>query len=768
MKRITTTIVSLLLMSSSCFYATAQVYEKQIKIVPLPQKYMQGVDSFTINNKTVLYVQNESQHAAVETLLSCISLKKKSGSPKKNVNNTIEFKENRSLPHEAYSLQITKDNVIIEASDKAGFLYGVQSLRQLLVTSANVNDVTKTYKLPVLQIEDAPRFEYRGVMLDVSRCFIPKENVKKIIDAAALLKLNKLHLHLVDDNGWRLEIKKYPKLTDVGAWRVEREGFFPERTAPQKGEATPVGGFYTQEDMAELIRYASERAIEIIPEIEMPAHTTSSLAAYPNLACPVVEEYIGVLPGFAGNTDGLVYCAGNEDVFTMLEGVIDEVATLFPSSYIHLGGDEASKVLWKKCPKCQARMKAENIEHEEELQSYFMKRMSKYVQSKGKQVLGWDELTNSTIPEGATIMGWQGMGNAGYKAGKLGHKFIMTPARVMYLIRYQGPQWFEPRTYFGNNTLKDVYMYEPIQASWDKDVAKNLIGVQASLWTEFCSSAEDVEYLLFPRLIGAAEVAWSDANTKDWNGFVTRLDGVNNQIQQLGIISATSMYNIDHKVEPNQNNLKVTLFCIRPDVQIYYTTNGNEPTVADSLYTDPFCVEKEQIVKAVTYKEGEVVGKVLSLSLSKNKATGMKVFSSNPNAYVLTNGLRGSNKHSDFEWCGWYGEDASFVVDLGAVMPINRVVLGTILNHGMGVHRPAKIVVSVSNDNENYAVVATDGAGDNTTQEQGIAIKDHEFKNLNKQARYVKFSLSTPGVCYPKHVRAGQKTWMHCDEVIIE
>ena len=286
-------------------------------------------------------------------------------------------------------------------------------------------------------------------------------------------------MHLVDDNGWRLEIKKYPRLTQVGAWRVKRDEPFPNRRNQEEGEPVSVGGYYTQNDMREIIRFAALRQIEIIPEIEMPAHTNSSLAAYPELACPVVDRFIGVLPGIGGKNSEIVYCAGNDSVFSFLKDVIDEVSELFPSKYIHLGGDEASKVNWAKCPKCRARMEAEHIEHTEELQSYFMTRMSNYVRSKGKEVMGWDELTNSTLPEGAIIYGWQGFGKAALKAAAQGHWFIMTPARILYFIRYQGPQWFEPLTYFGNNTLKDVYTYEPVQEEWNPVYEDLLMGVQA-------------------------------------------------------------------------------------------------------------------------------------------------------------------------------------------------------------------------------------------------------------------------------------------------
>ena len=365
------------------------------------------------------------------------------------------------------------------------------------------------WSVPAVTIQDEPRFGFRGLLLDPVRCFIPKENVLRIIDCMAMLKINKLHFHLTDDNGWRIEIKKYPRLTEVGAWRVDRTDVpFHSRRNPKRGEPTPIGGFYTQEDIREIVAYAADRQIEVIPEIDVPAHSNAALAAYPQLACPVVKDFIGVLPGLGGRNSEIIYCAGNDSVFTFLQDIFDEILTLFPSRYIHVGGDEARKTNWEKCPLCQKRMKKQHLTNEEDLQGYFMKRISDYLRKKGREVIGWDELTNSSfLPEESIILGWQGMGTAALKAAEKGHRFIMTPARIMYLIRYQGPQWFEPVTYFGNNTLKDVFDYEPVQKDWKPEYESLLMGIQACMWTEFCNKPEDVDYLLFPRLAALAEVA---------------------------------------------------------------------------------------------------------------------------------------------------------------------------------------------------------------------------------------------------------------------
>ena len=756
-----------------CFSIYAGVPEKGdfLPVVPCPAEYSAGEGYFIFGPETTFGIENESQLRMVSDFVSLFRAAGfvpgvKIGDDRADV----RMVTNVSLPDESYHLAVTTKKIRIEASSDAGFFYALQSLRQLLPPAVEGDglDMAMDCRVPAVTISDRPRFGYRGLMVDVSRFFMPKQNLLRIIDAASFLKINKLHLHLVDDNGWRLEIKRYPRLTQVGAWRVKRDEPFPNRRNPERGEPVPVGGYYTQEDMKEIIRYAASRQIEIIPEIEMPAHTNSSLAAYPELACPVVDRFIGVLPGGGGKNAEIVYCAGNDSVFAFLEGVIDEVAELFPSRYIHLGGDEASKVNWAKCPKCQARMKAEHIEHIEELQSYFMTRMSSYVKSKGKEVMGWDELTNSTLPEGAIIYGWQGLGKAALKAAEQGHRFVMTPARILYLIRYQGPQWFEPLTYFGNNTLKDVYMYEPVQKEWNPAYENLLLGVQASMWTEFCSKPEDVEYQLFPRLLALSDIAWGQKNRKDWPDFLKRIDGVLPHVEKMGITCARSMYNIDHIVTPMKNRLSVELSCIRPDVEIRYTTDGTEPDASSLLYTAPLTVEGTTCIKASTFAGSEKMGQTLSLDMSWNKATGKKVLTSNEKGYVLTNGIRGSLRHTDFEWAGWYDQDASFVLDLGKKTSVSKVRLGCITNSGMAVHKPVSIRLSVSNNGKKFVPAGEIVYAPEDIFRNRTAVEDAVFEGLDVNARYLKLEMKNPGVCPAGDVREGQKVWMYFDELMVE
>ena len=658
------------------------------------------------------------------------------------------------------------------ASDLQGFYYALQSIRQLLPSAIESEQVTENvdWTVPVLTITDQPRFGYRGLLVDVARFFSPKENLLRIIDCMAMLKLNKLHLHLVDDNGWRIEIKKYPLLTEIGSCRVDRPGkTFPERRNPRQGEPTVEKGFYTQDEIREIVRYAQERHIEVIPEIEMPAHSNAALAAYPLLSCPVVDKFIGVLPGLGGNHADVIFCAGNDSVFTFLQDILDEVLELFPSKYIHLGGDEARKTHWEECPLCQTRMKAESLENTEELQGYFMARVARYVQNKGREVIGWDELTNARIPEGSIILGWQGYGQAALKAAELGHRFIMTPARILYLIRYQGPQWFEPITYFGNNTLKDVYDYEPVQKDWTPQAASLLMGVQACMWTEFCNSPADVDYLLFPRLSALAEVAWTKPARKNWASYLKAMDHFNEHLAAKGIVYARSMYNIQQTVTPKEGRLQVELDCIRPDVQVRYTMDGSVPTAQSPLYTKPLMLTEAKTIKAATFAGNEQLGQMLELPVIWNKATAKPVKSAGTgDLYMLTNGIRGSQKYTDLEWCSWMKSDTvTFTLDLKKPELVNKLTLGSITNYGMAVHKPAEIEVWISGDDKEYRKVGECSYTKNEIFREGVFREDIPFE-IGTEARYVRVVARGAGDCPFTHVRPGQEARIYFDEIIIE
>lgn len=745
-----------------------------VSLVPCPVSIVPGTGNFHFSAQTTFAVENEEQ--AVEVRRFTALLTRAAGfTPRIKVGNKkgdVCLVTDAGLKSESYKLEITPKRINIHAADVQGFFYALQSIRQFLPSAIEGEQVATgiDWTVPAVIVTDQPRFGYRGLLVDVARFFSPKENLLRIIDCMAMLKLNKLHFHLTDDNGWRIEIKKYPELTEIGSRRVDRPGkSFPDRRNPRQGEPTVEKGYYTQDEIREIVAYAQERHIEVIPEIEMPAHSNAALAAYPLLACPVVNKYIGVLPGLGGENADVIFCAGNDSVFTFLQDVLDEVLGLFPSKYIHLGGDEARKTHWEACPLCQARMKQEKLANEEELQGYFMGRVARYVQSKGREVIGWDELTNATIPDDFIILGWQKYGEAAVKAAELGHRFIMTPARIMYLIRYQGPQWFEPLTYFGNNTLKDVYDYEPIQEDWSQHTASLLMGVQACMWTEFCNAPADVDYLLFPRLSALAEVAWTKPERKNWKSYLTAMDRFNEHLAAKGIVYARSMYNIQQTVTPKNGRLEVKLDCIRPDVEVRYTMDGTMPTAQSALYARPLTLTDTKTVKAATFSAGKQMGQTLELPVVWNPATAKVIKSTGAdNIGLLVNGVRGSLKYTDSEWCSWMKNDTvSFTLDLKKPETVNRLILGSITNYGMAAHKPARIGVWVSMDGVDFRKVSERTYTKDEIFREGTFREDILFE-IGGKARYVRVVAYGAGDCPFTHVRPGQEARIYFDEIIIE
>lgn len=740
-------------------------FSSKQKLIPQPAEYSAESGTFTIPSSWTVesYLPKDVTVRLLDVLKHPFSLESNGNKP------TLILEKDPSIEDEGYSLKITPQNVTIAASTEKGIFYGLQSLYQL--SSLKIGNPDKeSQEILCCTINDYPRFQHRGLMLDVTRYFIPKEEVKKIIDIASTLKFNNLHLHLTDDNGWRMEIKKYPKLTETGAWRVDREEIFPGRMNPVSAdEPTPVGGFYTQDDLKEIVDYAGKRYINVIPEIEMPAHAAAAIASYPSFACPVVDKFVGVFPGIGGQDASIIMCAGNDKVLEFYRDVLDEVFEIFPSPYIHLGGDEANKSIWEVCELCNQRIKDENLKDFEDLQGWFMDQINSYVRSKGRTAMGWDEVTYGNPKEDMVIMGWQGDGGIAVKdARKSGRKFIMTPAKTLYLIRYQGPQWFEPYTYFGNNRLKDVYMYEPVGADWTPELKDQLIGIQGSLWTEFCSNPEDVEYLLFPRLVAVADGAWRPEGSADWEGFIEALDGFTPELESRGVNYARSMFNIQHEARPTGNGIEITLENERPDMDIYYFTDNQVENPVK--YNGKINITKPTKISAVTYAEGTPKGLLLQLNLDFNKATGKTVTSLSPNnklQHVLTNGLRGSNRQSDFEWAGWHKNDAEFVIDLGEIQEINNVSLGALGFTHTCVVIPENVELYGSNDGENFTLLSTTVLPQELIYAKEPTIYNIDLGNPDTNARYLKIKAKNPGVIPEGFAREGAGSWLYFDEVIV-
>ncbi len=544
-------------------------------------------------------------------------------SPKEGSAGTIQLMLNATpdakLGDEGYILNATPKGVTITANKPAGLFYGAQTLTQLLPKEIGSKTAVSTnWAIPSVQITDYPRFGWRGIMLDVSRHFFPKEDVKTFIDQIAKLKYNTLHWHLTDDNGWRIEIKSLPKLTSVGAFRVARSGHFGDRADPKPGEPTPYGGFYTQDDIREIIRYAQDRNVTIVPEIDIPGHSMAALAAYPELSC--TKQQVSVNPGtnFAdwyGNGTFKMKVENtlnpsDEKVYEFLDKVFTEVAALFPNPYIHAGGDECYKGYWAQDPGCQALMKKLNIHHVEDLQGYFMGRVEKILAAKGKKFLGWDEILEGGISPTATVMSWRGV-KGGIEAAQQGHNVVMTPTTFAYLDYNQGDNAVDPPIYATLRT-QTSYNYEPVPDGVD---AKYILGGQGNLWTEQIPNLRYAEYMMYPRGWALSEVYWSPKEAKNWPDFVKRMETHFDRADVAQVNHSKAVYDAIVKTSMNGDKLMLNMAGEIPGLDIYYSTDDTMPDQFSTRYTQPVALPDGPItLRVVTYRAGKPIGHLITLS----------------------------------------------------------------------------------------------------------------------------------------------------------
>lgn len=754
--------------------------ESEIALVPQVQKMTLGESSFKFRKSTQLVVESVDQEVIASQFAALFE--KATGWKLQVVvggnegSNQVYFKTEQVMAPESYSLEVQKNRIEIKAAKPAGFFYATQTLRQLLpaeVESAQIQP-NIDWLVPTVSITDNPAFKWRGYMLDVVRHFFPKEDVLRMIDNLALHKINTLHLHLVDDQGWRIEIKKYPKLTEVGAWRVDHEDMpWNARPQQQPGEKATYGGFYTQADIKEIVAYAQAHYINIVPEIEMPAHVTSALAAYPQFSCtggPFTVPPGGLWP----ITD--IYCAGNDSTFLFLEDVLSEVIDLFPSKYIHVGGDEATKTEWEKCPKCKARIKAEGLKNVGELQSYFMKRMEKFVNSKGRTLLGWDEILEGGLPAEATVMSWRGF-KGGIEAANQGHDVVMTPTSDCYFDYYQGPMDQEPLAIGGYLPLSKVYSFNPIAPEISAEGAKHILGGQANLWTEFVPNFKHVEYMTFPRIAALAEAVWSPKEVRNWDDFSRRIKLFMKRYDTMGINYSKSGFKISATPEfdPQKKQLAVTLKSEISGGEIHYTTDGSEPAAGSPVYTEPVVITQTTTLKAVTLVDGKASENVLSQSFNMNRATVKPVKYVVPYSesykgsgeYTLVNGVRGSTSHSDGQWQAWEGKNMEVVIDLQQATEIHSISVGSLQNIGAWIFLPRKMEYFVSDNGVNFRKIAEKlNEADPLSGENQVRDFSVEFSPVT--ANFVKVIAYNLGKAPKGHMGAGQNAWMFIDEIAVE
>lgn len=679
-----------------------------------------------------------------------------------------------TLGDEGYLLDVSKNVVNISAHQPAGLFRAIQTIYQLLPPAIYGSDAHNiSWRIPSIKIFDKPRFGWRGMHLDVSRHFFDVDFVKRYIDLIAMHKMSVFHWHLTDDNGWRIEIKKYPKLTEVGAWRVNRESLpWNDATPPQPGEKATYGGFYTQDQIREVVAYAAARHIMVVPEIEMPGHASAVMAAYPELAC--TDGPFFVMPGGYWPIED-IFCAGNEKTFEVLEGVLDEVVELFPAKYIHIGGDEATKTHWETCPKCQKRIRDEKLANTHELQSYFVKRIEKYLISKDKKLIGWDEILEGGLAPEATVMSWRGI-DGGIQAAREGHDVVMCPVTHCYLDYYQANADFEPTAIGGLTTLKRSYSFDPVPADLTAEEAKHILGGQGNVWTEYIPTPEHAEYMAVPRMTALAEALWTAPQQKCWDSFRERLETQFDRFDVMGVNYSEGSYAVEFKTNYDTINGKLTIGFATEQLspEIRYTTDGSVPTLQSKLYKQPLAIDSSVTLRAAIFIGGVINETFSEKRIAYQQALGATVKYTRPpsNKYpgqgttTLVDGLQGSMSHHDGFWQGFYGDDMEVEIDLGAPRTISSVTGSFMQFQNVWIFLPETMEVSLSEDGINYSEAGT--ATTTTDRKKDLAFREElKVQFTETPARFIRVKATNGGVCPAWHPGAGDTTWIFADEIVV-
>ncbi len=753
-----------------------------LNLIPRPSQLTEQAGSFQLTPETVIAVNAATEQTGrylSDVIARHTGWQLVVGKSAKDAVNIIRISQDESLATgaEGYRLQIANDGITISAAQPAGLFYGCQTLRQLLpMTTADSTAAAQnnSWDLPNLTINDEPRFAWRGMMLDVSRHFFPVEFIRELLDYLSYHKINTFHWHLIDDQGWRIEIKHYPKLTAVGAWRADRpDQYWSIRPPQQPGEEATYGGYYTQEEIREVVAYAADRFITIVPEIEMPAHSTCALAAYPELSC--TGGPFTVPPGSIWPLKD-IYCAGRETTFEFLENVLTEVIELFPGEYIHIGGDEAHKGEWEKCDSCQARIITEGLRDEAELQSYFVKRIEKFLQSTGKKLIGWDEILEGGLAPEATVMSWRGT-QGGIAAAKSGHHAVMSPVSHCYLNCYQGNLDMEPLAQSGYLPLTKVYSFEPVPAKLNDEEARFILGAQANLWAEFVPNPNHAEYMLFPRLSALSEVLWTSRDQRDWSDFSRRIVDHFSFFEFYGINYSTSARQV--RIETGKSFLsrkvKVTMSTELPGLEIRYTTDGSEPDGNSKLYEAPLRIAENMVLKAVTVHSGEVMSPVTELPMQQHLAAGKKVELkydwhwrySGGGRKALTDGIRANDNYRNAHWQGYRVDDLDATLKLGWPKTVNSITAGFLQYNYVGIFLPTEIEFAISTNGKDFEVVEVVEPGI-SPETPGAIINNITVNTAGKKARYVRVRAKNTRECPDWHPGAGKDAYLFVDEVVVE
>ena len=691
---------------------------RQVNLIPKPEQMTMTGGTFTVDSLALF-----------------------GGQSSRNIKTVID--EAWSGNPEGYQLDVTPGGIDLRAGSPDGLFYGMQTLRQLYAGG----------EVPCVSIRDNPRFGYRGLHLDVSRHFFSKEEVMKLLDVMSFYKLNTLHMHLTDAGGWRIEIDKYPKLTSETAFRTESDWrkWWDGRDRKYLPEGTPgaYGGYYTKEDIREIVKHAASKHINIIPEIEFPGHSEEVLMAYPELSCSGKPYQNGD------------FCIGNELSFTFMEDVLAEVIDLFPSEYIHVGGDEAGKSAWKKCPKCQALMKEKGMKNVDELQSYMIHRAEEFLNSKDRKLIGWDEILEGGLAPEATVMSWRGE-DGGIKSARMGHDVVMTPGNYMYLDLYQADPKTQPYAIGGYTPIKKVYSYDPVPAdSLTVEECRHILGVQANTWTEYIQTPEHLEYMMFPRALAVAEIGWTSQELRTWEDFKPRMNAHISKLQGMGIRTFTlsDELEVTMQVDTAGREIEVILDAEKYPAEIRYTTDGSVPVASSALYAGPITVQDSAHIKAAIFRDGVLQGTPTEKKVDYHRAIN-KPIHYNSKLYegymaggtnALLDGYRGGLTYLDGRWQG-YLDDLDCVIDMEEETDIHKVSIRFMQLIGPGVFQPGQVELLTSEDGENFisrGIVPTTVPAD----DPDLLFQEYTFDG-NWKTRYIRLKAprANPGFIFADEI----------------
>lgn len=756
--------------------STAAGQTADFNIIPRPQQVNVSNDApFTLNAKTVISLGTNSQDMKRNANMLASYIEQATGirpAIGKSKNGTaIVLTIDKTIANaEGYKLDADAKQIRIAGASAAGVFYGIQTLRKSLPL---VNGKASKVSIPAVHIADAPRFTYRGTHLDVSRHFVTADSVRQFIDMLALHNINRFHWHLTDDQGWRIEIKKYPLLTQIGSKRAQT--VIGHNSGKYDGK--PYSGFYTQKQIRDIVKYAADRYITIVPEIDLPGHMQAALAAYPDMGCTGGPYEVWQKWGVSDN----VLCAGNDKTLTFIDNVLKEITQLFPSKYIHVGGDECPKTQWQKCPKCQARIKSLNLEAkdghsaEERLQSYIITHASNYLKSLGRNTIGWDEILEGGLAEGATVMSWRGE-SGGIAAAKQHHDVVMTPNSYLYFDYYQSlDKANEPLAIGGYLPLETVYSYEPMPKELTADEARHIIGVQANIWTEYMPTFKQMQYMALPRLAALSEVQWSQPALKDYNSFTNRLTEFTHLYDRLGYNYAKHLYNVAIHVDSDNKWREILIHMTTAGkAEIRYTLDGTEPTANSTLYTGTIVLQKSAKIRAAAFRDGKR-SSVTSQDISFNKATACPVELLQPThknytykgGATLTDGLLGDKGFGTGRWLGFSGNDLEAVIDLKQNTDVSSVSLNTCVDKGSWIFDARNIEVSVSANGKSFTKVASKSlpALEEQTPDN---IYTYELTFPQTTTRYVKVTATSEHNIPEWHGGKGKPAFLFVDEISIK